>query len=58
MVTWVRVREGYKYVITDKGKNHPRINAKFEVTGDKKNGYLLSVPDSWLREGYVKEEKM
>lgn len=58
MVTWVRVKEGYKYVITEKGKNHPRINAKFNPEDGRKNMYVLSVPASWIREGYVKEEKM
>jgi len=58
MVTWVKVKEGHKFVITDKGRNHPRINAKFEPSDGHKNGYVLAVPDSWIKEGYVKEERI
>lgn len=53
------VRKGFKWVLTEKGYNATKEHIKHEREIGKpvfpNLGYDESVPDSWIKKGYVEE---
>ena len=55
MAEFTHVRKGYKFVVTDAGKQIGKIRAKYEDGYVQKVTYEKSVPLIWVTNGYVKE---
>ena len=55
MVVYRKASEGKKWILTELGGEQPRIRAKFENRNPNAILYAKSVPDSWVKSGYVVE---
>lgn len=53
-IKYARAKEGYKFEITELGKTISRIRSKYESSYPSKQ-YLTCVPESWIKDGYVRE---
>ena len=52
---FIHVRDGYKYQITNLGKEIGKIRAKFDQDYSARSAYEKSVPMSWITNKYVEE---
>lgn len=57
MCKWVYSKAGYKFILTELGLEDSRIRAKFNSDYERKLNYEKTVPESWVKKGYVTEVK-
>ena len=55
MVTYTKVKEGYRFVLTPLGFENWRVTAKFDDNYVHKDTYNYTVPTAWIIKGYVQE---
>ncbi|MBQ2342371.1 MAG: hypothetical protein II385_06945 [Bacteroidaceae bacterium] len=55
MCKYIKAQEGHYFRITDKGKQDPRVSAKFEIGYIGNQQYKYRVPENWIRNGLVEE---
>lgn len=54
MGKYVKARPGYKFTLTELGFDLPKIRAKYDPEYYDRR-FEGSVPEKWIRDGYVKE---
>lgn len=57
MCNYIMAASGNIFILTDLGKQTPKISVKFEPDYIHKDTYKHSVPEKWVRMGYVTEVK-
>ena len=57
MCNYTTAKYGYKFILTDKGKENTRIRQKFDPDYINREQYKHSVPVKWVNQGYVVEVK-
>ena len=55
MCNYTTAKPGYKFILTGKGKENPKISYKFNQGYQHKGQYQYTVPEKWIKEGYVVE---
>lgn len=55
MVKYIKAQTGNMFVLTELGKTNNKVNAKYNPEHGAR--YKYTVPDSWVRDGYVIEVK-
>lgn len=58
MVKYKSAKLGYKFVLTEKGFEVPRVRGKFEKNSPHRSIYEKKLPASWYDNGWVTETKM
>ena len=54
MCNYTTAKPGYCFILTDKGRENPKISYKFNGY-QHKDQYKYTVPEKWIKEGYVLE---
>ena len=57
MVTYAKAKEGNIFVLTEEGEKVSNICAKYRGSESNRMRYSKSVPESWVKNGYVTEVK-
>ena len=57
MCKYTTAHPGFKFILTGKGKENPKISDKFNTSYSGKEQYHYVVPEKWVNEGYVMEVK-
>lgn len=52
---FIRAKAGCKFVLTEHGMSNPIVSSKYLDVPKYGSRYAVSVPYSWIREGYVEE---
>ena len=55
MCKTVKAQPGYVFILTDKGKENPKVCSKYNPDYIHRDQYKYSVPEKWIEEGYVVE---
>lgn len=55
MVKWTYARTNKKFELTEEGKKENHVKAKFADGYSQRGRYEKCVPQTWVKQGYVKE---